>query len=145
MAYDHTVHEVHTLTTVGNVVHSLLTSGDKGRWMAGYVPHIIKAVAAVGLSTIVMTTKPVISWRLATGLKATATGGQFAVMTLVSTNTRGKVFYNKGLNQEIKPGEAAVPVVTTEATLGALFRFILYVTPRWEQPGNNANMTEKLT
>lgn len=136
MAYTHTRY----IVQLGTAILASGTGDKSTRWSPAFVPHIVRAVIVTQGSTKTKVTKPVFSFRTATMGKASATGGQFKTVTLVSAAAQGKVKYVDKLNTEVKPGDAVVVNVTTAATVAYPVSVALYVEPRWETPANNTRM-----
>ena len=135
MAYTHSKYE-----RVVASAAALSSTGDKGAFAPGMVPHIVRAVAAV------IKTVPAAAGVLKFDKRPTAgsdTGrgdGDVAVINLATSHTAGTVVYKDGLNALIKPGEEVVAEVTTATGTGGVAEIIAYVEPSWEVPGNNTRM-----
>lgn len=136
MAYTHTQYEVDLVAGA-----SFASTGDKGEYAPGYIPHIIRAVAVVcktnpsGGGVLKLDKRPT------AGSDTNRGDGDVAVVN-IPDGAQGDVIYVDGLNEELKPGEEVVAQVTT-ADAGLTDADIkLYVEPRWEQPGNIAAMKE---
>ena len=154
MAYPHTEYEVGMMTsgaiTAGGVVGPnsipLNASGSgtrgTGRWSPGAVPHIIRNVGVIPLTTNVYVTKPVISFRTGnSGVTALTTGNQITTITLASVAAQGKPYYKSALlNTIVNPGSDVGVVLTTKATVAGRARIVLYVEPKWETPANLTRM-----
>jgi len=155
MAYPHTEYEV-LMTTSRAVVaggnrggHGTIALGTggtavvgKGRWSPGLVPHVIRNVAVIPLTTAAFVTAPVISFRTCnSGATTTATGNQITSVTLATAASSGKAFYKSTyLNSAVSPGTDVVAVTTTLCTVNVVARIVLYVEPKWETPANNSRM-----
>ena len=142
MAYPHDKVEVILTATDGNNILLASSTGEKGRWTCGFVPHILRAVAVVHRATqVTNATNEIWSIRHATKAgAASATGQQISTLTFPSGKAQGAVAYRSGLNTKVLPGQEIIAHVTTAAGAATRNRVILYLEPSWEQPGNVAAM-----
>ena len=140
MAYPHSKQEIVMTATDGSHKFTATAAAELSTWGPGYTPHVIRAC------TIELTTSGD-DWQSAVwrfnhrDLSSGSTATTITTINGVATDKSGHVIYSEGLSVEIKPGEEVVLDVTTAATsTSAGFRATLYVEPRWEVPGNNAEM-----
>lgn len=135
MAYVHSKYEVIVAKDI-----DLGTTGDKGDWAPGFVPHYIRAVAVVVTNTIGAAGVVKFDKRPTAGIDTSRGDGDVAVVNLATTHDEGEVVYKGELNVLIKPGEEVVVEVTDLTAASDTAHVILYVEPTWEVPGNNAKM-----
>lgn len=115
------------------------TSGDLGDWAPGIHPHIIRAVA------VIVTTATTVAATVV-GIDKRVTAGSDTGRVVLDTITvpvsiaAGKVIYLANLDFEVLPGEEIVIDTDGGSTAGD-GHVVLLVEPRWEQPGNNTDMT----
>lgn len=147
MAYTHSKYEVqmapYTPTAFEASRHTglnLAVTGLQGHWTAGFVPHIIRGAAVHYLATVVPDAA------ISVGFEAdiSAAGTPTRLFTIVVPTARAgghKVYYYRPTYHiEIKPGMVVDARVTAAATAGVRGRIVLYVEPRWEEPGNLTGM-----
>jgi hypothetical protein len=138
MAYTHSKYEVRAAEAA-----ALTSTGDKGTFAPGMVPHHIRAVACV--MTQVPSTAAVlkIDKRPNAGSDTGRGDGDLGVINFATSHTAGTVVYLDGLNHLLRPGEEAVARVSTAAggaTPTGRCHIIFYVEPHWELPANVAAM-----
>jgi len=129
-----------TIHVTGSAHDEILVSGtgEKARLFFGYQTHILRAVAISSNITGTAAVNPVISLRLTTGGAgdSSATGDQFASITIASGDNRGTWYYQKNLNQRIGGLNELRLHVTTAATKAQPCRAIAYLVPEWDTPLN---------
>lgn len=140
MAYPHSKQTIMMTSTAGSHKFTATAAAELSTWGPGYVPYIIRAVSIEPTTSGDNWGSAV--WRFNhRDLSSGSTATTIATIIGVATDKVGHVIYKSGLEVEVKPGEEVVLDVTTAATsTSAGFRAILYVEPRWEEPGNNAEM-----
>jgi hypothetical protein len=137
MAYPHSKYEVMVVKDA-----ALDSTGDKGDWAPGYVPHVIRAVAVVVTNTIGAAGVVKFDKRPTAGSDTSRGDGDIAEINLATTHDAGEVVYVDGLDEVINPGEEVVVEVTDACAASDTGHIIIYVEPYWEQPENNADMIE---
>jgi len=137
MSYGHTQYQV-DLTVTG--VDATVSGTVGGRWAPGFVPHVIRAFAIINSSAVADQSSGV--YVLERGSSGSATGAATGLATINGTATGGAgvIFYSGDLNATIHPGEDVRLHITTAAAGAALVKAVLWVEPKWEEPGNNTNM-----
>lgn len=143
MAYETSQTQAVILASGGTHEHSATGTGAKGTWGPGFHPHIIRSCSVQVLVTDALSsTNGVVSFRKVDPAgSASATGDEFATVTLASGAQQGKITYKAGLDTEIKPGEEVEANVVTGAGAGVdAVRLTLMIEPRWEVPGNNSDL-----
>jgi len=143
MSYPHGFIEVRmtpiTTATADNRDELLVSgTGEKSRLFFGYQTHVLRAVAISSNITGTAAVNPVISLRLTTGGAgdSSATGDQFASITIASGDNRGTWYYVNNLNQRIGGVNELRLHVTTAATKAQPVRAIAYLVPEWDTPLN---------
>lgn len=140
MAYTHTQHEVQFTTTAGGRTISATATGDKGEHMFGFVPHKIRAIAVMPLTSGSIYTSLQVSINhldLASGSTASA----IAVLNGSATDKPGHVIYKQGLDVTVNPGQKVVVNVSAAATdATADIAVSMFVEPLWQQPADDASM-----
>lgn len=143
MAYTHDKIEVMMTSTGGSPNVSFTATGKVASWVCGIVPHILRAVSVIPLTTNAPAIAGVASIRtMATAGTTSTTGDQVDNITLTTTAILGKPYYVNGLDTEIEPGGELEINITTAATGRSANRVIAYLEPRWEVPGNLTQMVE---
>lgn len=136
MAYDHTQYEILMTATAA----SATATGDIAKWSPGYVPHVIRAVAIIPTVSGVTLSGAVFNFNhlsLVSGSSATT----IDTINGTATVTPGRVMYADGLNVKVSPGEEVIcNVGTAKSALNV--KAVLFVEPKWEQPGNDTSMVE---
>lgn len=154
MAYTHSKYEVELNSPIGPsdgakptaAAHGvrLDATGVAGQWGPGMVPHIVRGAAIVPLSPTTNHTNA-ISVRFDADISTPGTPTD--IFTIVLPTTAGgrahhSVYYRPTYYIEIKPGSLVRANVTAAATAGVYAKAVLYVEPRWEEPGNLTGMTQ---
>lgn len=134
MAYTHTQYEFRVARAA-----SLAATGDVGDYAPGYVPHRIRAVALVLLADPAEAGVVRVDRRPTAGSNTGRGDGDIAILNIAATHNQGDVIYKDGLDVELLPGEQAVAEVT-DAVAGLTADVIFFVEPRWDRPGNNADL-----
>ena len=139
MAYKDSQITVPLLSTAGDATLSAVSTGDKGHWHAGPAAYIVRRVGIQKTATDGFVAAAVFSFREASGSASSATGNQFARMTMTTgALVKSGLRYNDEFTpRKIRPGNRIVVNVVTAAT-GELFRAWAIVEPHWEKPSNFA-------
>ncbi len=144
MAYPHGFIEVRMTpetTATADSRDELLVSGtgEKSRLFFGYQKHVLRAVAISSNITGTAAVNPVVSLRLTTGGAGdtSATGDEFATITIASGDNRGTWYYQTNLNKTIGGLNELRLHVTTAATKAQAVRAVAYLVPSWENPANS--------
>ena len=146
MAYTHSKYEVmmQPIESVSTVHPTMTQAGGTNlavttiaaRWAPGFVPHIIRGAALVQSATNAVAANPVpVRFEADISTPGTATTIFTIAMPTVG-QTNNSIFYRPTYYIEIKPGAQVVVRPSTAATAGVRAHCILYVEPRWEEPGN---------
>jgi len=135
MAYSHWQHEIELFDA------AIATTGEKGDWAPGVLPVRIRAIAACISVASATTTNAVITF-YTNKLGTTTTTARTTVdtITIPGAAAVGKVYYVRGLNVEVSPGQELQGVVTTAATSTGTVNCKVLLEPRWEEPGNDTDM-----
>ena len=149
MAYTHSKYEVDMTpfipaTGAGPTANALgvniSVTGPNAEWAPGIVPHLIRGMTVMPLTGPVRSDPVHAKFRKAeVAGSAQATDwtniGQVVLSTTVTT-LGGGFYFIPTAHIEIKPGQSVQLHVTAAATAGAYAKAVLYVEPRWEEPGN---------
>ena len=115
----------------------LVITGIKARWAPGFVPHIIKGAAIVQTATTFGTNAGVFGFEADLTTPGTPTR-LFSITIPTAGAIHSSVYFRPTRYIEIKPGQVVDFLVTAAGVGGA--EVILYVEPRWEEPGNITGM-----
>jgi|TARA_Y100000310_G_C20676709_1_gene813519 hypothetical protein len=115
-------------------------TGVVAEWGPGVMPHLIRGLAYVQTAVAVNTAAPVFRFQHVKGVASTATNIGTLVLPTTVTSLGRSCYYLVSGNVEVKPGEAVRVNATAAVTAGVAGRFVLYVEPRWETPGNVTEM-----
>ena len=149
MAYTHSKYEVQmipvnrtisasgTATTWNNIQFE--ATGEVARWRPGFVPHIIKGAAVMLSVTTLATDDTFIGFTADLTTPGTPTR-LFTINSPTAGAVHRSVYYRPTYVIEIKPGMTVRAIVTAAATATVDGDIILYVEPRWEEPGNVTGM-----
>jgi len=134
MAYDHDKQVVDS----GQVAFDA-TADNLASFVPGTIPMIIRrATAVITVATTVSDTVIDIKRRPTAG----SVTGEVVIDTItVPFGAQGKATTTPALDTEIKPGEELVAEVTSASTAGD-GHIVYELEPRWEEVGNNTNLTE---
>lgn len=146
MAYSHSKYEVEmtpltpsTAPAAGANGVNIAATGVQSIWAPGLVPHIIRAVGVMQTAGTPNDGAVHLSFRADLTTPGTVT--EILKVVLPTTVTGNKVVYKTATRYiEVKPGQIVQCAVTAAATAASLAKVILYVEPRWEQPGNLTGM-----
>jgi len=137
MAYTHGKQPIMLLCT-GGAPTFLMTATTATKQQRRYMATDV-VVRAVGIYTTVTKGGAVrVSFRTASGAAASASGGEFSKITLVTGSVRAKLTVRKGLNVTVSAGSALVAIVTTAVT-GIIGGTVAYIEPK---PFDYANKTQ---
>lgn len=137
MAYPHTQYQVNLMGSGAGVAAN--TSGTVGgTWEPGFVPHVIRSFAIVNSSTIAdqSLSAYVLERGTLSGSATDATVVGLATIHGTATGGAGVVFYKGDLNATIAPGQDLRFHITTAANAASLIKAVVWVEPKWEEPGN---------
>jgi hypothetical protein len=143
MAYDHTQY----VASLGNDVVCTST-GEKGDWSPGYLPHIVRALSVgVTVASATTTDTVVTFYRNTLGTTTTTNRTTIDTITVPAAAAAGNVYYvdentTNFTQYEISPGQELQATVTTASTTTGTVMIDAVVEPRWEVPGNDTNLTE---
>jgi len=138
MAYDHTQYSIEVASAA-----VCTSTGEKGDWSPGYVPHVVRALTVdVEVASATTTSCVVTFYRNTLGTTTTTNRTTIDTITVPGATAAGSVYYVDGLNAEISPGQELQATVTTAATTTGTNTITALVEPRWESPDNDTNMTE---
>lgn len=143
MAYDHTQY----VAQIANAADCTST-GEKGDWSPGYMPHIVRALAVeVEVASATTTACVVTFYRNTLGTTTTTNRTTIDTITVPAAAAAGNVYYvdentTDFAFYEISPGQEIQAVVTTAATTTGTNTVSAVLEPRWETPGNDTNLTE---
>lgn len=113
-------------------------TGVIASWAPGYVPHIIRAAALVMYQKHTGDTNVRVGFDIDITTPGTATRA-FSI-DVPSGGDIGSHYHRPTYIIEVKPGMEVLARVTAAATAGAMGQLVLYVEPRWEDPGNVTTM-----
>ncbi len=152
MAYTHSKYEVEIVPALGatsiagvTVINglSLAVTSIAGVWAPGFVPHIIKGAALirVGAQANDPFTGDPVSVIFSADISTPGTATKMFQINLPSSAHGFKsIYYRADRYIEIKPGMTVEVHAATAATAGVYAKAVLYVEPRWEEPGNVTTM-----
>ena len=140
MAYPHYQITVPITTTGGDTVLSAnSTAADVGIWMSGPQSYVVRRVAIQRTTTGGWATGASFSFRLVCGKYASATGGQFAKITLTTGGKReDHLWFNQGFTPKLVPAGKGITIRLTTASTGKLFRAWALIEPSPERLQNLA-------
>ena len=119
----------------------LSATGIIATWSPGFVPHIIRGAAVVNTASD-KTAANEANISIEADISTAGTPTRLFRLTLPSggllLNTAH--FYRPTYQIEIKPGMVVQAKPSTGATAGVRGNIMLYVEPRWEEPGNVTGM-----
>ena len=152
MAYTHSKYEVEIVpaqgaTAVGATANmngmDLAVTTVAGVWGPGFVPHIIKGAALIRVgaqATTPFTGDPVsVIFSADISVPGTPTK-MFQINLPSSAHGHTAIYYRSTYYIELKPGMQCEVHCATAATKGVYAKGVLYVEPRWEEPGNVTTM-----
>ena len=151
MAYTHSKYEV-MMQPVGPVSGALPTAAGlagvdlavttvAAKWAPGFVPHIIRGAAVIQSATNAVAANPV-PVRFEADISAAGTPTTiFTVALPTAGQTNQSIYYRPTYYIEVKPGSQVQVRPSTAATAGVRAHCVLYVEPRWEEPGNVTGMS----
>ena len=150
MAYVHSRYEVEMIPAQGPTAAgatAVMNGMDLGvttiaaKWGPGLVPHIIRGAAIVMESPTTAFTGAAVGCRFEADISTAGTATHLFTISLPSSGANHKSIYHLPTYYvEIKPGSLVEVHATTAATVGVYAKAILYVEPRWEEPGNVTGM-----
>jgi len=147
MAYTHSKYEVMmqgealvaTQVLTGGGIN-LNATGVVGTWSVGFVPHLIRGAAVISTASDVPAANPVVI-AISADITTPGTATEMFRLSLPTAGAANKShYYRPTYNIEIKPGMTVIAKPTTAATAGVRANIVLYVEPRWEEPGNVTTM-----
>ena len=149
MAYTHSKYEVimQRVEGVSTVHPTAAGAGGAGlnvttpaaMWAPGFVPHVIKGAALVMSASDVPSAATPINFEADISTPGTPTN-LFNIHIPAASAAARSIYYRPTYYIEIKPGMTVNVRPTTAATAGVRAHCILYVEPRWEEPGNVSTM-----
>lgn len=113
-------------------------TGVAAHWSPGYVPHIIRGAALVLRQKHTGDTNIRVGFDIDITTPGTATRA-FSI-DVPSGGLIGAHYHRPTYIIEVKPGMEVQAKVTAAATVNAGGAIVLYVEPRWEDPGNVTTM-----
>ena len=135
MAYAHTQYEV----TVGKAL-DIASTGDKGDWAPGCIPHILRGVAVQITNDIGSTGTINVDKRITFASDTGRVDNIVSAINLTTAHTAGKVVYRMNLNVLVRPGEQLVFAADDAAAAGDLCNIVIYVEPSWAVPAESPLM-----
>lgn len=151
MAYTHSKYEIMMTpitpatalgpTAAGAGGAALSVTTVVAQWSPGFVPHLIRGAAIIQSASDAPAANPVpVLIQADISTPGTPTG--LFRLSLPTAGSPNKSHYYRPTYQiEIKPGMTVAARPTTAATAGVRANIVLYVEPRWEEPGNVTTMT----
>ena len=148
MAYTHSKYEVemqpmHATTFPADnefgVRMTVTTAAAK--WGPGFVPHIIRGAAILPLVTTALTNDASVVFEADISVAGTPTK-LFNINWPTAVRAHTSIYHRPTYYIELKPGQLVQCRVTTAADAAASAKVILYVEPRWEEPGNVTSMSQ---
>jgi len=145
MAYTHSKYEVQMAPVIVSGAPTSYEGVDLGatgvvaRWTPGLVPHIIKGAAVMSFATTAAANAAHFSFRADLSTPGTPT----QILKIVQPTTRvahTAMYVRPTYYIEVKPGSVVQLNVTAAADAGDKGQVVLYVEPRWEEPGNITGM-----
>lgn len=153
MAYTHSKYEVEVIPAQGATVvgaTALMNGMDMGSgttiigsWAPGFVPHIIRGAALirVGAQATAGFSGGAVKVNFRGDLTTPGTPTTLFSISMPSSPVGHKAIYHRPTYQiELKPGMVLDVNCDVAATVGVYAKAILYVEPRWEEPGNVTTM-----
>ena len=138
MSYPHFQISLPLLSTAGDPTITANSTGDKGSVGVGPNSYIVRRVAVQQTTTAAWSAAAVFGFREACGAASSATGNEFATLTVAaSALVKSGLYYRDVTPRKIRPGNRIVVNVKTAST-GELFRAWAVVEPHWEKPSNFA-------
>jgi hypothetical protein len=119
----------------------LTTTGDKVFWSPGLQPVLLRGWALI-VTTAVTAADPVtmsVDKRVTAGSDTGRVADIVGSITLPGGTVAGKVYYKRGFQAKISPGEELVFEVTDAAVAGNA-TIVILLEPSWEEPAQNTNM-----
>lgn len=121
---------------------ALLPTGVIATWAPGFVPHFIRGAAIVNTATdVTVGSAAVVQISADISTPGTPTGLFRLSLPSGGGGLNTAHYYRPTYQIEVKPGMTVIAKPTTGATAGVRANIILYVEPRWEEPGNVTTMT----
>lgn len=149
MAYVHSRHEVEVVpftpatgggpTASANGLQLDATGSIIGRWAPGVVPHVIAGAAVIPFVTTHHTNALSIQFAADISTAGTPTT-LFTIVVPTAGEIHKSVYYRPTYYIEVAPGQILDVTPTAGATAGVYGKVVLYVEPRWEEPGNVTGM-----
>jgi len=147
MAYDHIKYEVQMIPA-GNIPSGALATtldmvdlgatGIAARWAPGLVPHILRGAAVKALNGAALTNPVHIGFMADIDAAGTATE-MFKIVLPTAGQLNNTVYKLATRVIQINPGKQVYARVTA-AEAGLRGHIVLYVEPKWEEPGNVTGM-----
>ena len=120
---------------------ALTPTGDKLYWSPGLQPVLLRGWAAI-VTTAIQAADPCtinLDKRVTAGSDTGRVADIVGSITIPASTVQGKVYYKRGFQAKISPGEELVAEVT-DATAAGNATIVLLLEPSWEEPANNSNM-----
>lgn len=136
MAYTHSCYEV-LMTNEA----AITATGDKAKWLCGYVPHVVRAGFFVVTTALGAADAAVFALdkRPTAGSDTGRTADFISPLNIPAAAAAGNVIYKDGLQAKVVPGDELVAELTDASSAGA-GSYGLFVEPTWEVPANNTDM-----
>lgn len=148
MAYTHSKYEVEMLPMAATTFPAanefgvrLTVTTAAAKWGPGFVPHIIRGAAVIPLVTTALGNDASVVFEADISTPGTPTK-MFNVNVPTAIRAHTSIYYRPTYLIELKPGMMAQARVTTAADAAASAKIVLYVEPRWEEPGNITGMKQ---
>jgi len=148
MAYTHSKYEVQMMPVMPTLAVTTRVGGAEmhiattvcAEWSPGFVPHIIRgaAIKHVGATVVAGDSFGV---NFTADLTTPGTPTSLFKIGMPSGFSHNSIYHVPSYLIEIKPGQTVRMNPTAAATKGVAIQAILYVEPRWEEPGNITGMT----
>tara|TARA_Y100000310_G_scaffold258188_1_gene266507 strand:+ start:318 stop:779 length:462 start_codon:yes stop_codon:yes gene_type:complete len=106
-----------------------------GVWAPGIVPHRVRAAAVIPLVTAALADDVSVNFDADLTTPGTPTN-LFKILWPTEIKAHKSLYYVPTYNIEILPGQHIDVRVTTLGAAGSNAKVVLYVEPRWEEPGN---------
>ena len=119
---------------------NIAATGVVGTWAPGYKPHFIRGAAIISTASDVPAADPAVVQILADITTPGTPTGLFRLSLPTAGSADNAHYYTPTYQIEIKPGMTVIAKPTTAPTAGVRANIILYVEPRWEEPGNVTTM-----
>lgn len=152
MAYTHSKYEVEIVPAQGATAAGatavmngldLAVTTVAGVWGPGFVPHVIRGAGLVRVgaqATGAFGGAPV-GVRFEGDISTPGTPTHLFTISLPSgAHGHTSIYHRPTYYIELKPGMQCEVHATTAATAGVYAKAMLYVEPRWEEPGNVTTM-----